>query len=107
MTEIAMPAPARVPHPRDSQMRYAEAATPDPRPGHYYVSALEGRRFALLLGPYPTHAEALGFVDAARLCAVALDPRAVWWAYGTCRLPEDHPEPPQGHMNRLLAEVPA
>lgn len=76
--------------------------TPDPRPGHYYVSATEGRRYALLLGPYATHQEAIDTVDLARLECTARDPRAVWWAYGTSRLPLDHPNPPRGHLHAHL-----
>lgn len=82
------------------------AQAPDPRPGHYYVSAVEGKRYAVLLGPYATHAEALELVDVGRLEAVARDPRAIWWAFGTCRLPPDHPNPPRGVLHAHLATTP-
>lgn len=94
----------RIPAPKGGQARYFNPdQAPDTRPGLYYVSATEGRRYSLLLGPYPTHAEALEQVDVARLECIARDPRAVWWAYGTCRLPPDHPEPPRGHLHAHLA----
>lgn len=36
-----------------------ERPEPDTRPGHYYVSCIDGPRTALLAGPFATHAEAL------------------------------------------------
>ena len=62
---------------------------PDSRPGNYYVSVCYRCRYALLAGPWPTHAEALAKVDDVRFIAQGLDPRGVWYAYGTCRLPDD------------------
>lgn len=59
---------------------------PDTRPGPYYVSALDGPRTALVAGPFPTHAEALSWVDRARTAAGEVDPKAVWYAFGTCRI---------------------
>lgn len=65
------------------------AQEPDPRPGAYYVSVVrDGARldYRLLLGPFAEHARALAAVDAVRLEADRLDPRAVWYAFGTCRV---------------------
>lgn len=45
-----------------------------------------------LLGPFVNdHAKALGLVDAARKKAEAMDSRAVWYSYGTVRVPLSDP----------------
>jgi hypothetical protein len=62
---------------------------PDPRPGAYYVTVIDGDRFGYLAGPWPTHAEALAHVGASRRVACDLDPRAHFYAFGTARLPDD------------------
>lgn len=69
----------------------SSAVAPDPRPGFYYVSVVLGSNdYRLLRGPFVNdHAAALAAVDAARYRAYDLDPRAAWYAYGTCRLEED------------------
>lgn len=60
----------------------------DTRPGFYYVSIIDGNKYALALGPYPTHQDALHNVEIARaLCAH--DARSHWWAFGTCRFEHD------------------
>lgn len=74
--------------------------TPDPRPGDYFVSVVDGRRRALLAGPYPTHADALGAVPEVREIAKRLDPRAFYYAFGTARLPEGSGK--VGRLNDLL-----
>ncbi len=62
--------------------------------GRYYVSVIDGERYAFLLGPYATHAEALDQVDRGTRLAYDADPRAPWYAYGTARVPDDAgPEP--------------
>jgi len=56
----------------------------DTKPGFYYVSIIDGTQYALALGPYPTHQDALNNVATAKaLCAN--DPRSHWWGFGTCR----------------------
>jgi len=67
--------------------------TPDPRPGAYYVSVRDGVRYALLLGPFTTHAEALARVDEVASYAFTIDPKNYFYAYGTCRLPDDDSVP--------------
>ena len=60
----------------------------DTRPGYYYASIIDGNSYALALGPYPTHQDALHAVPIARaLCNH--DHRAHFWAFGTCRLESD------------------
>jgi hypothetical protein len=76
---------------------------PDTKPGAYYTTALYNGRHALLAGPFPNHATALALVDKARIEAEKVDPRAVWYAYGTARFPETFNEP--GKLNtRLINE---
>lgn len=60
----------------------------DERPGAYYVSVIDGAEYSLLSGPYPTHGEALEAVDGAKKFAHEMDPKAWFYAYGTCRLEE-------------------
>lgn len=60
--------------------------TPDTKPGPYYVSAIDGQKHALVSGPYATHEEALALVTPAKNIAERHDARAVWAAFGTCRL---------------------
>jgi hypothetical protein len=51
-----------------------------------YVSIVDGTRFALVAGPYPTHDAAKADVERVRTCANKMDPRAAFWAFGTCRV---------------------
>lgn len=63
---------------------------PDSRPGFYYVTAIDGPRYARILGPFvDDHAGALAAVEATRTEADRRDPRAWFWAFGTCRSVED------------------
>lgn len=76
---------------------------PDTTPGAYYVTAIYNGRHALLAGPFPNdQATALALVDRARVAAEKVDPRAIWYSYGTARYPEDFNEP--GKLNRLIEE---
>jgi hypothetical protein len=78
---------------------------PDTERGNYYVSVrhYDGRH-ALLLGPFPNnHAAALAAVGAARAKACDVDPRAHWYAFGTCRLASEFTTP--GVLNDLLPEL--
>ena len=60
---------------------------PDSRPGEYYVSVIDGPRTALLVGPFTNdHQAALDMVEQVRTKAEDLDPRAVFYAFGTARL---------------------
>lgn len=67
---------------------------PDPRPGHYFVTAVNGEgRYASLLGPLSTHQEALQHVRIVQDYAITLQPSATWYRFGTCRL--DHSASPE------------
>jgi hypothetical protein len=51
---------------------------------HYYVSAIDGPRTFIIAGPYAAHAAALAQVNAVRDLGVDQNPRAWWFAWGTC-----------------------
>lgn len=77
--------------------------TADPRPGNYYVSMVDGKRTALLLGPFKdNHQAALDKVDEGQKMAYDLDPRAPFYAFGTVRMPDDYTKP--GVLNQRLQE---
>jgi hypothetical protein len=72
----------------------------DNRPGHYYVSMMDGPKNCLLLGPFASHMSALLRVEQARKRAIGLDPWAHFYAFGTCRV--DVENPPEARLNGLL-----
>lgn len=79
--------------------------TLDPRPGNYYASIRDGdnpARFGFLAGPFKTHQEALDVLPRAKEKAIEVNVWAVFHGFGTCRLPEDFPNPPKGILNDLL-----
>lgn len=41
---------------------------------------------ALLAGPFSSHSLALSWVEKARKVAQEVDPKAFWYAFGTCRM---------------------
>lgn len=68
--------------------------TPDTKPGAYYVTVVDGPRVGRLLGPFfDDHAGALAMVDSVRAHAETVDPRAAFYAFGTCRIPADDSVP--------------
>ena len=71
----------------------------------FYVSVIRTERpsdYRLLAGPYELHETALGLVDKVRAIAERVDPRACWYAFGTCSL-EGEGEFQSGILNDLLA----
>lgn len=63
---------------------------PDDEPGDYFVSAIDGNRHALVSGPYVNdHAAALADIDECRRLVEHVDAKAVFYAFGTCRLPPE------------------
>ena len=74
---------------------------PDDTPGDYYVSCVDGDRFAFLAGPFRNdHGAALGMVPRVQKLALELDPKAVFYAFGTCRREFDPMRPaPPGRLN--------
>lgn len=77
---------------------------PDPSPdlrGGFFVSAIRGENsYALLLGPYDSHSEALERVPAATSYVTERVPDAHWWSFGTCRVSADTTR--KGALNGLL-----
>lgn len=75
----------------------------DSKPGLYYVSVVNGvGDYRLLAGPFVNdHAAALGWVDRARCEAEKIDPKAVWYSFGTVRL-EAAASPRLGILNERL-----
>ena len=66
---------------------WQDQKTQSTQPGEYYVSVRDGKRAALLLGPFTDdHQAALDMVDAVRAKSAEIDPRAVFYSYGTCRV---------------------
>lgn len=81
---------------------YNTGQEPDAKPGAYYVTVVrDDGAHRRLLGPFVNdHAGALEAVRDARDKAEELDPRAVWYSFGTARLPEYFNEP--GILNDYL-----
>lgn len=81
-------------------MKWNEAQNPDTKPGDYYVSVVNDRGDTRLLsGPYrDNHAAAVADVDKAKHIAQDIDPKAVWYAYGTVRV--DHDVAGPGVLNK-------
>lgn len=76
----------------------------DPRPGFYYVTAVDGPRVCLMAGPYPTHREALALVDGVRGIATDRDGRGHFYAWGTMRS-ETNKGPGSFQKAKILPEV--
>lgn len=59
---------------------------PDTEPGPYYISAVDGPKFALASGPYENHGQALALVEKARSAVVNHDAWAAFASFGTVRM---------------------
>lgn len=57
----------------------------DPRPGHYYVCAVDAGRVALVAGPFRYHRQARRFYRKAKDAALHADLWALFYRWGTCR----------------------
>jgi len=55
-------------------------------PGDFFVSAIDAGKYFLMAGPFEDHAEAGAAVEEAKKLACDHDPRAIFMAWGTCRL---------------------
>lgn len=77
----------------------------DQRPGLYYVNAQkdgETEKNALLLGPFPSHIDALLKVRAASTHVANQNPDGVWLSYGTVKVDMAADEAPRGRLNEAL-----
>ena len=72
----------------------------NPSGTNYYVSVTDDSRYALLAGPFDTHAEACGWVNRARDEACRVDPRAAFYAFGTSATKPEYLKP--GILNDRL-----
>ena len=59
----------------------------------FYVSVIDGERYRLLVGPFDTHDEAEQYVGPATRAAAEADPKAWFYAFGTCSLPKGEAPP--------------
>ena len=50
---------------------------------------VDGKRYGFLLGPYPTHQEAIDNVSRGRELANEVDPRAAFYGFGTASTKDD------------------
>lgn len=78
---------------------------PNPAPGYYYVSVIDGRRTAMALGPFLSHADALAAVEPVRAWCNERNRGAWFWSFGTCRLKDeetDEADLPVGKLNQVL-----
>ena len=74
-----------------------------PDPGFFYVTAVQDKRVAWLVGPLATHAEAIELVDAARQKACEID---VWMDFAAFGTAERKAAPyPVGKLNEALGVV--
>ena len=72
---------------------------------YYYVSVIDGSQKALIAGPFASHEQALLTVQSANDKACELDPKAWFYAYGTCSITRqlDDTRPlPIGVLNKFL-----
>ena len=69
----------------------------------FYVSVRDGTRYRLLAGPYATLAAAEEQVPAVRDLADALDPRAAFYGFGTCKVNAN--ALPAGRLNDRLTAL--
>lgn len=65
-------------------MATSHICTPEtcPEGANYFVTAVDGRRFYYMAGPYPTHKQAIDAVQPARKVAMQ-DGRAWFMSWGT------------------------
>ena len=59
--------------------------TAEPVGAWFYVSCENRGDHRLVSGPYATHTDAMEAQTRVRRAAELVDPRAVWYAWGTCR----------------------
>ena len=81
---------------------YHDTDAPDTRPGSYYVSVIDADRFALALGPYDRHADALANVERVSRYVHEHDSKAVWYGFGTCRIGDTFPCEQRGKLNERM-----
>jgi len=103
--ETPKPAPAAT---EAKMQHYGISLDPDPTArGGFYVSMIDPsqsggiNRYALLAGPFETHEEAKGHIDAARRAADKADPWSHFAAFGTARIAD----PEKRTVGKLNADL--
>lgn len=82
-------------------MNFNKEQKPDTKPGHYYVTAVDGARIYGMAGPFVNdHASALAAVDKVRQFACEEDGRASFMLWGTARYGTDVTQ--KGRLNHLV-----
>lgn len=72
--------------------------TPDPTPGNYYATVIDGPNVGFLAGPFPRHVYAMACVGGASAAARKVNDRAGWYAYGTAKREQRTP----GILNDMI-----
>ena len=66
----------------------------------FYVTAIDNLdRVAQVAGPFRTHQEALDMEPRANSLGCELDPKAIWYRWGTSKWPNGHTD---GVLNKQL-----
>lgn len=65
----------------------------------YYVSIVDGEKFALMAGPFQNHQEAIDMVEKAQDKGNQLDSRAWFYGWGTVKMANGYYE---GRLNKEL-----
>ncbi|KKM99239.1 hypothetical protein LCGC14_1149780 [marine sediment metagenome] len=65
----------------------------------FYVSVVDGNRYALLAGPFKTHKESLDMVDKVKDKGQELDRKGVFYAFGTVKMENGYRE---GSLNKYF-----
>jgi len=65
----------------------------------YYVSIIDGDKHNLVAGPFKTHKQALDMVRPARIQGNKLDPKSVFYGWGTAKRENGYWE---GNLNKFL-----
>ena len=65
----------------------------------YYVSIKDAGKFAVVVGPFQTHQEALNMVEPAITAGHEADPKSWFYAWGTCKMENGHRD---GGLNKKL-----
>lgn len=66
----------------------------------YYASVQDAGKTGLLLGPFEQHEMALDVVPVATATAQQVNSRAVFYAFGTCKITAG--ELPEGVLNAIV-----
>jgi hypothetical protein len=69
-------------------------------PGNFYVSVINGERWTPVYGPFKTHSEALENVNKAKTKGNEVDPKSVFYAWGTIKMTESYSKP--GILNQYF-----